>query len=160
LGSKVVAQNLRIRKPYFLILIVLIPILLTNIGITPQFYGTPNSILLNPPDSINNTYYIHDSEASSVKWLRSYRDININVYTDYASFGRLVSVASIPREDIKTITTIPHNGYTYLSYYNVKQNKLAFWRYADVWSKLDIKNFQNILNQNLIYDDGGSEILL
>ena len=159
IGAKVIAENLKIKKSYFIILIILIPILLSNIGITPQFFGEPNSILLNPSNNINNTYYIHDSEAASASWLKNYRNLNTTIYTDSGSSGTLISVALVPREDLGVITRYGYNGYTYLSYYNLKTSKLIFWQYATVWKINSINEYSDINNQNLIYDNGNSEVL-
>lgn len=160
LGGKIIAKNLKVKKPYILILVILIPILLSNIGITPQFFGAPNSILLNPSDNINNTYYVYDSEAYGAAWIGNYRDLNNKFYTDSRAAARIVSIGLIPRENIIEISKYGYSGYTYLSYYNIKQGELYFWKYTTIGDTYDIKEYSDIFDQkNRVYDSGNSEIL-
>lgn len=161
LGGKTVAGILKIKKPYLLILVILIPILMSNIGITPQIFGAPNSVLLNPSDDLNITYYIHDSEAFGAKWLGDNKDKNFTFFTDSQGYTKLNSMALVPRENIFGISKYDYSGYTFLSYNNIKNGKIVFWKYTTVWDMHDTKEFSRVLEQkNLIYDSGGSEVLI
>lgn len=161
LGGKTIAGILKIKKPYLLILIILIPILMSSIGITPQIFGAANSVLLNPSDDINITYYVHDSEAFAAKWIGSNKDGNTKFYTDTSASSRLNSQGLVPRENIETISKDNPFGYTYLSYYNIKNNKLLIWKYTTIWDITDMGEYStNFNNKNLIYNSGNSEILL
>jgi uncharacterized membrane protein len=161
LGGKTVAGTLKIKKPHLLILVILIPILISSIGITPQLFGAPNSVLLNPSDNLNITYYVHDSEAYSAKWIGNHGNRKIKFYTDTSASSRLNSIGLIPRENIGLISKDNPYGYTYLSYYNIKKNKLLIWKYTNIWDITDIKEYSNNFNKkNLIYSNGNSEILL
>lgn len=165
LGTRSIANILKIKRGYILVLIVLIPILLSSIGITPQFFGEPNSILLNPADKINNTFYIHDTEAHGAQWLGNYRNDDMKIYTDSIASERLISIGRIPNEDIlnkNNIEQFKHTqkGYTYLAYPNIAQGKLYLWEYSSIWNLIDIKELSNVFDEeNLIYDDGDCKIL-
>lgn len=161
LGGKTIAGIFKIKKPHLLILIILVPTLMSNIGITPQLFGEPNSILLNPSDNLNITYYVHDSEAYSAKWIGSNKNENNKVYSDTSASSRLNSLGLIPRENIGLISKDNPEGYTYLSYYNINKNKLLIWKYTTIWDIIDIKEYSNNFNRkNLIYNNGNSEVLL
>ncbi|MCE7699532.1 MAG: DUF2206 domain-containing protein, partial [Methanobacterium paludis] len=95
LGGKIISKVLRVKKAYIIILIVLIPLLFSSIGLTPQYLGTPNSILLNSPENINNTFYIHDQEAYGAKWIGNYGDLSKKFYTDTSASERLVSIGLV-----------------------------------------------------------------
>lgn len=159
LGGRIVAKILKFKKPHLLILLVLFPILLSNIGITPQFFGQPNSPLLNPSMDLNIRYYIHDSEASSAKWIGNYRNETVMVHTDSGAVS-LISIGLIPRQYLNLLGRHDYMGYIFLTYNNIEKGKLYYSQYSDIGKSIDINEFKGIFDRkDRIYDNGNSEIL-
>lgn len=157
-GGLVLGQYLKL-KPYMLILLILIPYFLFNVGVINEIYGAPNSVVLssNAPDF--NEEYISDQESYGAKWLKINHGNSI-IYSDKYGTYRLISQGLI---DPTSITGLGYlkgsklNGYVYLTYLNIALNKTVNEKVSGEM-EYEINVYQRFYYDNKIYDNGGSVI--
>lgn len=170
IGGLLIAHFFKMRFSYLLVVIVLVSYFTNSVGVLPQICGKDSSIILNTADNIDNFYYIYDCEAESAKWVKSQVNFRATkIYTDLPGKFRLLSIGFISpshiNQNIAQIDQI-HNkknqlNYKYLRYENVVKKKVyTYDPYTVTWNKVDIASLAINLNQdNLVYNNGGSEIL-
>jgi uncharacterized membrane protein len=133
---------------YLVILLVLIPYFFCVTGVIPQMFGVPNAIILNSEGEMYDTWYVHDQESYSAKWLKEYNEDKTRIYTDFYGRLRLTSQGKISFDSINSLpaTRRIDKGYIYLRYYNVVNGK-----FLSEYS-------HQFVGKSEIYDNGGSKI--
>ena len=159
LGGMTVAELIRARWKYLVVLVVLVPFFMCATGTMYQVFGYPGSITLNSEGQQYDVMYIHDQESISAKWLKDYAQEYIRIYADWYGTDRLISqgirtqiyYAQSLIEDKKAIK----EGYIFIRYTGVVDGKLM-----DRYYKLhNITDYEGKFGENnIIYDNGGSEI--
>ena len=150
-----------IKKPQIIPLIVLILLLsvfAVNTHLQYDFLGQPFSVEYNDKGVARGELYMHDGEVLTAKWLNSYRYDNISINGDAVSYSRLL-MGGIEKSSIKGINfnnrTI--NGYLYLGYYNLNENKL----YENFDLQTDINKYSYFFDgKSRIYQNGIASIWL
>lgn len=92
IGGITVAQYLKAR-PYWVILIVLIPYFLSTSGAMTQVFGFPRAITLNSTGPLYHQY-IFDAESYAAKWLAKYSEEEVPIHSN--SLDTLLSQGKIP----------------------------------------------------------------
>lgn len=160
LGGMTVAELIRVRWKYLVVLVVLVPFFMCATGTMYQVFGLPGAMVLNSEGQQYDLMYIHDQESYSAKWLKSYTTDKAIIYGDFYSSHNIYSQGMINSsiyadlfiEDKKPI----QRGYLYLRYTGVVNRKLL--DNNKNWH--NIMDYQNILKSNSkIYDNRGSEVL-
>ena len=153
IGGIMVARYLKSR-PYWIILVVLLPYFLCTTGAICQVFGFPRAITLNsansggPPGIFN--MYIYEEESCSAKWLKEYAGGEATIYIgSWATI--LVSQARIPEGQHKSfIATYQEgkqiDGYIYLRYLDIVDRELVA-KYPGLFAQ-----------KSKIYTNGGSEV--
>jgi uncharacterized membrane protein len=143
---------------YLVILLVLIPYFFCVTGVTSQMFGVRNGIILNLEGEHYDSWYVHDQESYSAKWLRDNGELeNTKIYTGRGIGGRLTSQAGIRQYDSRSLFAEGRkiDGYIYLRYYNVVDGKII-----DAQKKeQNMTEYQDKFDgKSEIYNNGGSEI--
>ncbi|MCK4731902.1 MAG: DUF2206 domain-containing protein, partial [Methanophagales archaeon] len=143
---------------YLIILLVLIPYFLSVTGVTYQMFGYQRAITLNSEGEQYDLYYVPDQESYGARWLRDNGELkNTMIYTDLVGGNRLISQAGIRWYDGHSLLEEDKkiNGYIYLRYYNVVDDKLLDRQNEEH----NIAEYQDkFVGKNRIYASGGSEI--
>jgi uncharacterized membrane protein len=158
IGGITTSKYLKI-KPYIIILIILLPYFLCVSGVTYNMFDVPREITLNSEGEYYDIMYIHDEETSAAKWLKSSRNKNIEIISDFYGARRLVSQGgiqlSVYDRPLITDNKTTNKGYLYIRYTGVVDGK--FLDENRQWH--NITTYHNIfINKNKIYDNNGSEI--
>lgn len=165
LGGMTVAQLIRVRWKYLVILVILVPYFMCITGTTHQIFGYPGSIVLSSEGDNFDIFYIYDQEVFAAKWLKMYVDEGAKLYSDNFGERRLISqgLINVPVYSDSIVELVKKNvslkdGYVYLRYCAVVEGKLygkggnAKWHY--------MSEYQDTFNdRNVIYANGGSVIL-
>lgn len=163
LGGLKVAELIRVRLKYLVVLVVLVPFFMCTTGTIYQLFGYPGSMVFNSDGESYDILYIHDQESISAKWLKEYAGSDMNIYADYWSSGaRLLSQGginsslSISSKDFIKEKSLG-NAYIYLNYNNVVEQKF-FFGYSEWY---DITEYMDKFAEGkLVYSNGGSNILI
>jgi len=161
LGCINLTKKIKIKKPELIIVLIIVLSFFTTSGLSSQFAGSPNSILFNTPEKINDNFFIYDTEAYAATWFKN-NHVNNNIYADTPASDRLISIGLVPfsrisTESISSNTTLG-NGYLYLDYSNIIEGEYNVWGRSG-WSLYNMSNFQKYYeNKNLIYNSGESQI--
>jgi len=166
IGGIKISSMLHIKRPYFVILIVLIPYFLCANGFISELYNIPSSINLNSGGDIYDELYVYDQEVFASKWLSSYYNNKLNIYSDLHGICRLISQGLInikihnnQIDELLEKKIYIRDGYIYLRHHLLfqmipldKNNR----------PKINIMNdYNNLLMQkSKIYSNNGSSILL
>ena len=142
-------------RAYLIILLVLIPYFLCVTGVMYNIFDVPRSIVLNSEGEQYDKMYIHDQESYGVKWLENNADQGNDVYVGGSNSGLIFISQARILSDIRRIEHKKIDGYIYLGYYNVIDNKLItsgsvvhnMTEYSDIF-----------VEKSRIYDNGGSEM--
>ncbi len=160
IGGIMVAKWLRAR-PHWIILVVLIPFFMCTTGTMYQIFGVPASMALNSSGKEYEINYTHDQESYAGKWLKEYSEERANTYTISGAGRKLVSLAGIPDQKVRSYVLLEWeqgkkiNGYIYLTYLNVAKGKATVPPYTIV----DVAPYLDLLaGNNKIYATNGSEI--
>jgi len=160
IGGIMVARLLRVRLlralPYWIVLVVLIPYLLYNVGVLDQSLGNSKEITLNSAGYQYEVQYTHDQDSNAAKWLGSHIEgKNAWVYHD-GSGNMLLSHAGVAGLKNAVLGVGERtDSYIYLRYYNVVDGKLLDSRVRTH----NIAEYQNtFIDKSKIYSNGGSEI--
>jgi len=145
-------------QAYLIILVILVPYFLFVTGAMYQICGAPIAYTLNSKGVGYDTEYIHDQESYVAKWLEENRVVDFRINTaDYHGKRKLISQGGIPPAQISYYYFFNHRkieGYTYLSYNNVVNGKLA--------EKNELYNMSEysdaFIDKSKIYNNGGSEV--
>ncbi len=160
IGTFKIAELLNkiIKKPDLkvaLILVLLISLFICNTHLQYEFTGIPFSPEYDKTGIPRGELYIYDSEIATAKWFGTYRDDDINIYTDAIGFERLsmggvnTNVVGINFNN-KTI-----NGYLYMGEANVKDGKF----YDSLDSQVKVQNYTYFFNsKSRLFDDGNGQI--
>ena len=143
---------------YLVILLVLIPYFLSVTGVTYQMFGYPRQITLNSGGEQYDTYYVHDQESYSAKWLRNNGELeDTKICVGRGIGGRLISQAGIRQYDSDSLFVEGRkiNGYVYLRYYNVVDGKILD---AQREEHNMVEYQDKFVDKNRIYNNGGSEV--
>ena len=164
-GGISAARFLKIRKSYWIILIVSIVYFMCTTGTLNQVFDNPRSIVLNSEGQAYNKSYIHDQESYASKWLKVHKKDEEVIYTDAYGFEVLMSQAKIPPSQINW-QLIPWyeahgtiDGYIYLRYRHVINKEMTVHRSRGVEEYSLAKNSDIFTGKNLLYNNGGSETL-
>jgi uncharacterized membrane protein len=144
-------------KPLILILLIIIPYFLCVSGFTYNITGESHSVLLNSKGDSYSENYVLDKETYGAKWFSSYRDIALPIYTDHMGMYRLVSQGNIALGLINEKSLENKDlvkGYIYLRNRNL-QGIFIFSQHTKV-----IDNNIYGTNYDLVYDNGGSKVLI
>jgi len=163
IGGLIISKYLRVPS-YIIILLVLIPYFLSVTGVTYYIFGVPQSMVLNSKGDQYDTYYLHDQESTSAKWLKLYSQPTTKayIYTDYYGRFRLVSQAGFSIDSINVFSLTRHDnidGYIYLRYYNVINSKLLGANTNLRFSTYNLTEYDDVFaGKNNIYFNGGSKV--
>ena len=159
LSKKRFGKNTSQGRAYLIILLVLIPYSLCATGVMYNIFGVPREIALNSEGKEYDWLYVHDQESYSAKWLGilDVEQNNPKIYTDrYGGVG-LISQGKI-WTSIDFWSLAAHekiDGYIYLDYYNVVDEKLTDLSYITH----NMAEYSDVfVGMGKIYDNGGSEI--
>ena len=143
-------------RAYLIILLVLIPYFLFVTGAMYNIFGFPRDITLNSEGKQYDVEYIHDQESYSAKWLENNADQKNDVYTgSYTANKIFMSQARILSNFQRIDKHQKIEGYIYLGYYNVIDNKLI----NRIYEIHNMTEYSDIFTEkNRIYDNGGSEV--
>jgi uncharacterized membrane protein len=162
IGGITLSRHLKVRA-YLIILLVLIPYCLCATGVTYQMFCVPRAITLNSEGEQYDMYYVHDQESYGAKWLKEYCDGKTRVYSDfYGRFG-LISQAGYSPKSINRDHLIRHekiDGYIYLTYYNVVNDKLVGRNESSlILTFYNLTEYDDVfIKKDEIYNNGGSEV--
>lgn len=142
-------------------LIILIPYFLCITGAMYAIFELPFTVVLSSNGSTYDNAYVHGQEISGINWLISnkndsrifsdiYGQMRIKTYS-----GKLKYYMDNSNVIILNEKTTKIKGYIFLRYFNVVNDTLI--TYND--SKINITNYNEFYNINLIFDNGGSKIL-
>jgi uncharacterized membrane protein len=163
LGGTIIAELIRVRLKYLVVLVVLAPFFMCTTGTMYQVFGYLGSMVLNSEGNIYDIYYIHDQETHAAKWLKRYTDEEAKLYSDNFGERRLVSqgLINVPIYTDSIVELIGKNksikdGYVYLRYRGVVNGKL--YGKDGNWHNVSKYNGE-FMAKNLIYANGGSQVL-
>ena len=148
-GGTMVSRYLKSR-PYWVILVVLIPYFLCTTGMMTQVFGFPRAITLNSEGPLYHMY-IHDGESYAAKWIGKYGKEEIQMFgTGHVKhillsqgriqYSRTAELISSYEKDKKI------DGYIYLRYSDLSDGGLIV-KYPDMFAE-----------KSKIYTNGSSEI--
>jgi uncharacterized membrane protein len=151
-------------RAYLIILVILIPYFLFQMGAIQQIFGVHvSTICLNSCGETYDRDYLHDQECCAAKWLIMKGEKDSQIYsTDM--FGRqgLISQGKISPNRINRHSFSMREklgGYIYLSYNNVVNGKLVARRGTGVYETCNMSEYSDMLiEKNKIYNNAGSEI--
>ena len=158
IASKVTSK-LNSKKLNLGMFIVLSLIVLQFFGGTYMVYqigGIHYAEYLNTDGVRYSKFYVHDQDIAGGKWLSSYKDQNIQVWSDY--YGRHLYAQFDPlntREGISYRSEV--DGYIYLRYENVVNGKID----PHYTKKKSIEDISHLfMRKDKIYTNGGSEVYI
>ena len=166
IGGIKISGILHIKKPFFIILIVLIPYFLCASGFISEIYNIPSSINLNSSGDIYDEQYVYDQEVFASKWLSSFYNNKTNVYSDLHGICRLISQGLInikihknQIDELLEKKIYIHDGYIYLRHRIIFQ-KIPLDK--NNRPKMNIMDDYNrmLMQKSKIYSNNGSAILL
>jgi uncharacterized membrane protein len=160
IGGRIIAEKIHIKSSFLVILAVLIPYFLCNSGAMHQAFGVEKMITLTSGGKMYDELYITDHETYSAKWLEARAENGMNIYADFYGTNRLTSQGKIPSavymKGLLEEGSQPREGYIYLRYCGAVTGKLLDRK--GKWH--DINDYKGYFGRiNLIYSNGGSEIL-
>ncbi|WP_273277819.1 DUF2206 domain-containing protein [Methanothrix soehngenii] len=164
IGGLEIARFIHLKRYYLVLIILIIPIFLFNTGALSNIAGEPNSIALNSFGAQYNALFIHDQDAYACLWLGDHRDFRKKIYSDHSGRRSLVSKGRILRDDINNhVSPLDNNqeidGYIYLRYFNVVENKIIVIKSSGETQELSFNGSQHrLLSGEKIYESGGSQI--
>ena len=156
-GIIILSKYLKI-KPYFIMLLILVPYFLFGTGAIYQLSGGTTSMILNSEGELYDIEYLHDQESFGAKWLSNNIEANTMLYVaDNPGANKLISQGKISPQLID-YSSFPSRykitGPLYLSYNNIVNGKFVF---KD--NIYDMANYTDVfIDKNKIYDNGGSEV--
>jgi uncharacterized membrane protein len=113
-----------------------------------------------------DSFYIYDEEATSAKWLSTYRDNTKQIFADSPAKERvLLSYGMIPPEQLYYLTNetkLPKGGYVYLRRLNVIDGLIVARGLPDYVHEytINISEVSSILEESdIVYQNGASSIL-
>jgi uncharacterized membrane protein len=160
IGGMEVARFLRVKRVYFVILIVLIPFFMCQTGTMHQIFGVPHSIVLNSEGGPFDKWYVHEEEVYAARWLETRANEEERIYADFFVSVWLVSQGIRWQSAIYDPSFIEYkkvigDGYIFLRGVNVIGGKLLCRNLE--WHNLT--EYEHLFAmRNKIYDNGGSEM--
>jgi len=149
IGGIIIAKFLKLR-PECLILLILIPFFLCNVGIVDQIFDRP-ILLLNTEGPEYDSFYIHEQESNSANWLKNNGDFENNrLYADKLGSSCLLSQGGITNFYTRLQRDKSIDGYTYLRCCDDVNDEFLFLHYGTKARK--------VIEKSRIYTNGGSEI--
>ncbi len=149
IGGITVARYLKSR-PYWVILMVLVPYFLCTTGTIHQVFGFPKAITLNSEGPLYHQY-IFDEESYAAKWLGEYDEEGITIYVSQSK-DLLLSQGRIPYSQTNDWLVSrckkgeQVDGYIYLRHFDLGDDGLVA-KYPDMFT-----------DKGKIYSSGRSEI--
>lgn len=119
LGGILIARLLKVR-PYWIILLVLVPFFMSTTGTTYQIFGHRESIILNSEGISYEYTWVHEQESCAAKWITQYGRGGSFIYTGKGQGVRVfVSQGVVHPSTVRSfIGEYKHgnaiNGYIYL----------------------------------------------
>ena len=160
LGGCYLLYKLRLNKiSYFILGLTLILFFLSSTGLVSQLIGGNPLLPLNNFGGAYDNFYTTQLDVKSAEWLANKREGNSMIYADEVAGLRLTSSAYISDYTFDILpSTIDTRSYVYLSQTNVEKRKV-YKRYNIGFLEYDTPiEFLNS-SKNLIYNNGGSEVL-
>lgn len=151
IGGITVAKWLRAR-PYWIVLMVLIPYFMCTTGTMYQLFGVPGGITLNSAGKEYDQLYVHEQETYATRWIKEYTENGVPITTSGDGGERLASQGGISESQAgrglysMCQQGMKIGGYIYLAYQDVIDGQLVA-EYPDVFA-----------DKNKIYENGGSEV--
>ncbi|HSW65815.1 MAG TPA: DUF2206 domain-containing protein [Bacillota bacterium] len=123
-----------------------------------QLLGGPATITINQPGGRFDSYYVHETEVASARWLGEHRDRRLPVYADSMASLRVGSYGGVVHSNKNIFpTTISQESYVYLDYANSTRG-IAYGSHDNgiivYYFPTDFLNQQ----KNLIYSNGDSKV--
>lgn len=161
IGGMTLARFLKLR-PYWVVLVILLVLfLICTSSAVDQIFGVPGAVTLSSEGLQYNYLYVHDEESYAATWLYDNGELKDRcIYTDFTGDIRLVSQGGIYYDFIdRRYSLLDKNktiqGYIYLRYYNVVNDKL----FARNYEGYNIVEYQDkFIAKSKIYNNGSSEI--
>jgi uncharacterized membrane protein len=160
IGGMEIARFLRVKKGYLVILIVLIPFFMCQVGTMHEIFGVPKSMVLNSAGKQFDWFYVHQQDSYAAYWLGNNRKEGIKIYTDWYGNTPLISQGMISGPIIYDSSFIEDkeaigDGFIFLRSVNVIGGKLMCENFK--WHNLT--EYEHLfVGRNKIYDNGGSEV--
>jgi uncharacterized membrane protein len=144
---------------YFILGLTLILFFLSSTGLVSQLIGGNPLLPLNNFGEEYDMFYTTQLDVKSAEWLANKREGNSMIYADEVAGLRLTLSAYISDYTFDILpSTIDTRSYVYLSQTNVEKGKV-YKRYNIGFLVYDTPiEFLNS-SKNLIYNNGGSEVL-
>ena len=125
IGGMMVAKWLRAR-PYWIILLVLVPFFLSTTGVFYQIQGYPASLILNSAGHEYARWYLHDQDSYAAKWIGEYGEGKEVIYAAAWPGKRVLRSQGKISYHRKVLPLIPQyqegkeiDGYIYLRNVNI-----------------------------------------
>ena len=150
IGGIEIAKYLKVR-PYWLILVVLIPYFLCTTGVVTQVFGFPRAITLNSEGPLYYMY-VSDEESHAAKWLQEYSEKETTIYSKGFSSEVLLSQGKLTRRYMpgarvsELVEDKEIDGYIYLRPSDIANNELVT-KYPNVFAE-----------KSMIYANGKSQV--
>jgi uncharacterized membrane protein len=163
LGGMRVAEIIRFRWKYLVVLMVLLPFFMCTTGSIYQLFGDPRSINLNTEGSIFDMLYIYDQDTMSAKWLQNYSEKNITIYADYTGISRIISQGGFYKTlQDRAYEIIPKQkplgkSYIYLRRFNIATSMILD-KNKQMQNMTDY--FYEFAKKEIVYSNGASNILI
>lgn len=153
-------------KPFLLILVILLPYFLYNVGLLYQLIGIPYSIILNSNgDVYNEGAIIKDQDISSSVWSKDYVDPNKTIFTNSYGLEVLLGEGLISPSKISSYlfpvyeASGTFKGYAYLRYLTIPNRKITIYYPDGRVEKHSLEDYPDLLKSKLkIYSNGDSEV--
>ena len=152
--------------------LLLLPYFAFNCGLVFELSGQRDTSIIDTPYSIALSSYRLDltgifnhKDGAAARWLSTRACDNSTAYTDVHASKILLYHDTLSRLKIKNFTpseNISTVGYIFLSSWNVNKGELTFTSAGrpGMREHLNINAIPDIINGNIIYSSGGSEIYL
>jgi len=150
IGGITVAKYVKAR-PYWVILVVLIPYFLTTTSTMHQLFGFPRAITLNSRGPLYTTY-ISDEDSYAAKWIKGHVDEELTIFVTGFNRTLLLSHGKIPYSQTdrylvkRSEQGSEIDGYIYLRSFELGDDGLVA-KYPDVFA-----------DKSKVYSNGGSEV--
>lgn len=158
IGGVLIAELLGIKRSYLIIIIILVPYMLCYSGATSQLFGFPQSIALNSEGQQYYTLFVHDQDSVAARWLGASYLSGSTIGSDFTGATTVISQGNISFRLLDSAWFIEKkwtvDRYIFLRYRNVIDGKLLDY---NRWLNLSDYEY-TLINKNLIYDNGASEI--
>ena len=156
--SSVLEKITRKNHVFLVTLLILVPYFLCNTGIVYQAFGVAQSITLNSTGQDYDYMVVHPQESYAARWLGTFEDQTVPVYSDYYGKVKLIGQGGIlgalyAKALIESDK--PFDGYFFVGYTGFVNGELLDSKIQ--WHEMSEYNKQ-FASKNLVCSDGGSGI--